>query len=245
MQENDGYSVRRRTREAQNQERTAEGAETRARIAGQASWVFILLNAGGLAATLTWVQALPLEPQHLNCGYVMLRTLPGVAGLLILGVLATVVSYLLRYRASLGRATDSEWMTAIGVSALCLLGAYSWIAYSTVNCHRIAFNLQTAMEGEAAVARLSLAGTGQEQRRVLDDLSRDTNIARDKLSLTILEAQLKDTTSVETDLERTKVLEAEFARRSDQYGPIKGAQYREALARARALEQELEKRLRE
>lgn len=70
----------------------AQIADRRAQLANNATAVFITLSAGGLAAALTWMQSLPLEPDQLSCNSVLLTRMPWVCGLLLCGLLSAAAS---------------------------------------------------------------------------------------------------------------------------------------------------------
>jgi hypothetical protein len=240
MYESQSQSAK-REREASDHERANVKAQLRAQIANQASWAFILLNAGGLAALLTWMQALPLQPEVFSCNYILIRTLPWVAGLLLLGILATVMSYIFRYRATFSETGDLGWMIALTTAAACLLIAGVWISYSVINCQTIASDARLADYGDQALARVRLATSNQERWQLLQQ---EYRVASDGLKLAILEAQLRETVELEKKLARVRYLKNEMSRRIELYGPTGSSQFEAQLRRASELEKTLEDQFR-
>lgn len=230
-------------REVRKDERDNLKTQLRAQIAGQASWTFVLLNAGGLAAILTWMQSLPLEPHLDSCNYALLHNLPWAAALLLLGVLATAISYILRYHASFKEVRAIGWMVALSLSAICLVAAGGWAGYTVTNCRSIAFQAKfnSDLESLMASARLSAAANGKECD--WEYMRQRDNEARSDLQFAILESSFNETVELEKKLKRIRELKAEFSSRHLQYGPT-AIQFETRFREAVTLEKELEAQLR-
>jgi len=183
-------------------------------LANHATGIFVALNAGGLAAALTWLQSLPIDAATYSCNGVLLRTVPWAAALLIGGVIATAVSYLIRYHASDPGRIQRGWMVALSISAATLIGAGTLVSYTTLNCRMIAIEQErrSNVDFEFQMAKFQ----GRSIDDVLDDPRARSEEAGRRLEYSIAEAAFRERVELEEKIQRLQELRSETTRRIEQ-----------------------------
>jgi len=230
-------------RGAIERERLNVRTQIRAQLANHATSVFVALNAGGLAAALAWLQALPIDPESYTCNYILIHTVPWAAGLLLAGVLATTASYLLRYREDDVTRVQVSWMVAVSLSALLLVGAGGLLSYSILNCRSLAFDAQIDASVKAGLDAYKLCSPS-EKDEAWDDLKLRSDKAHFDLQYAGLDSRFKERQELEVKLTRLEELQSETSKRIEQYGPGSSKKLEEELADINKLRKEIEAALR-
>lgn len=242
------FQTERRDREARDAERENVHIKLRSEIAGQSTQVLVLLNSGGLAATLTWLQSLPTGPNTNSCSYVLSTNLPVVAALLLAGVLAATGSYLLRYLATLSKdihnSKSTRWMAALALAGLCIVVAGSWASYAVTHCKSMAFKADMDMQIEKSMASYRLAVLAGGSKKAWTELDARMDQAHNAFQLAILEGTIKDIGKAEEMLERTKKTIEDLQRYIQLYGSGPNGDYQRSLQDALDLQKKLETQLR-
>ena len=231
-------------RNAAEGERGDARTQLRAQLANHATGLFVVLNAGGLAAALTWLQSLPIDAATYSCNGVLLRTVPWAAGLLIGGVIATAVSYLIRYQAPDPGRIQRGWMIALAVSAATLIGAGVLVSYTVLNCRTIAIEQErrSNVDFEFQMARLQ----GRSEDEVIADSLRGSEEALRRLDYAIAEAAYRERVELEQKIQRLQELRFETTRRIGQLKPDQvSKKLVEELDRINRLDKELRAELNE
>lgn len=236
--------MRRQDREAFERERANSRTQLRAQLANHATSVFVVLNAGGLAAALAWMQSLPLDVEKFSCNYILIRTIPWAAGLLLAGVLSTAISYLLRYRADDVGKVQVGWMVAIASSAAFLVIAGVVVSYPVTDCRSLAFNAKLKSDLESSLRLYELLPDGEKASH-LKDLRRRSDRSSSDLRFAIIESDFKERLELERKLKRVQELKREMSLRIEQNGDTKSKSLAEELQYIVELEQSLTGQLRE
>jgi hypothetical protein len=230
-----------RERERRFRDRTEAKSERAERIASQASSFLMLLNAGGLAAVVAWFQSLPSEGAT-ACDAIVLPTLAGTVVILSIGAIAVLISYFLRYRASVGESGSVPWILALAVASACFFGASSWTGYRVVNCEAIASDERVRRDAALAMYGYEIA-TDEERNRMWDGIRQRDDSARSSLDLAISAAKLREFKEVQERLAQAKQLIAEFNRLSEEFGAPGEAAFAAELRELGELQIALEKEL--
>jgi hypothetical protein len=217
-------------------------AQLRTQLANHATGVFVALNAGGLAAALAWLQSLPMDAEAYSCNGVLLRTIPWAAALLVVGVIATATSYLLRYRAVDPGRVQRGWMVALSLSAAALTGAGILVSYTALNCREIGVEQRrrSDVDFDFKMARFQ----GRSDDDVLNDARLRSKDSERNLEYAIAEAAFRERLELEQRIQRLQELRSETIKRIDYLGPSRVSKgLAEELERINRLDKELQAQL--
>ena len=160
---------------------------------------------------------MPIDAATYSCNGVLLRTVPWAAGLLIGGVIATAVSYLIRYHAPDPGRIQRGWMIALSVSAATLVGAGVLVSYTVLNCRTIAIEheVRSNVDFKFQMARFQ----GRSKDEVIADSLRADEEASRRLDYAIAEAAFRERVELEQKIQRLQELRSETTRRIGQLKP--------------------------
>lgn len=212
--------------------------QLKTQIANQASWVFVLVNAGAAAALIAWTRDLPLLAGPDSCEFLMLRTLPIMAAVLLCGTFIAVISYILRYRAIAQGSGDAPWLVALVLAGLCPVVAGSVTTYVGLNCSSIAWDQKVGVDLTRSLQAFDAAS--EDQRSESWDRLR-TSTLRNHITLQLSgpETELEELEQQERQLQRLDELKRELARRLPEAGPLLAARIEESISTLKKLEDEI------